>query len=216
MKFHCTLALPQNLSVNQPAFVLLLKNPPKLWNCLGEPVRSHDPAVPGPVQRQNWKMTPVWRSWHCLHARALNDTWIVFTEQVENSGLILADIMFVEGKSGPQQAAKAGKLPTQMLCPAWRHNTSPFPGSCKEHSALVIVHSSTLQASSSPCYNSSQQSKALLHRNTLCSKLLDHFTISHRAPLKINHSSYVTLWLSRVTLPIPQKIRGIPEHFAIS
>lgn len=101
VKFHCTLALHQNHSVNQPEFVIFFffKLSSILWKCLGRPGMSHDPVVLGPVQRQNPKMMPVWRSWHWLHVRALNDTCIVFTARLENSGLILAGTMFSEGKS---------------------------------------------------------------------------------------------------------------------
>lgn len=68
----------------------------------GTSIMSHDPAVPGPVQSKNRKMMPVWKSCHCLHVRALNDTCIVFTAWVEKSGLILAGTRFGKGKSGPQ------------------------------------------------------------------------------------------------------------------
>lgn len=45
------------------------------------PTTSHDAAVPDPVPVGSWKMMPVWRSWHSLHMRALNDISIAFTAQ---------------------------------------------------------------------------------------------------------------------------------------
>lgn len=154
VKFQCTLALPQKNYINQSEFILVLwKLPSELWECLGDPQWAVMLLCQTPSQWRAGRSSCMEELtlftcesskcyFHCIYCPdwklQANSCWHQVWERYVRS---------------PTSCKRRGNASSGAApCVEAQH----FSGNCKEDSSFVVMHSCTLQVSSSLFHSSFQ------------------------------------------------------------